>query len=328
MTVQLTVIGLGKIGTSIGLALSKQKEQITRVGHDRDNSVVKKAQKINAFDQIINNLPAAVNNADIVILAIPVDEIRDTLEIICPIMKPGSVLMDTSNLIVPVQKWVEELLPEDRYFVSISPSINAKYLLETQHGIEAAQEDLFKNSLMTITSSPKTDQDAFKLASDLTKLLGARVFFADPHEIDGLYAANNILPKIVSAAYFLSVIDQPGWREGRKIAGNSFAMLSEPITHLDERKSFGFSALLNRENTLRVIDNLIGSLQNFRKYIAENDEEMLTDEMERAVDEREAWIELRSKGTWDMLIEEPEMPTTGETFGRLFGLGGRKKSKS
>ena len=60
MTVQVTVLGLGQIGTSIGLALAKQKAQITRVGLDRETDTARKAEKMGAFDRISPNLRAAV----------------------------------------------------------------------------------------------------------------------------------------------------------------------------------------------------------------------------------------------------------------------------
>ena len=76
MTVQITVIGLGQVGTSIGLALEPQKERILRVGHDRKADIARQVEKMGAFDKIINNLHAAVEQADIVVLALHEDQIR------------------------------------------------------------------------------------------------------------------------------------------------------------------------------------------------------------------------------------------------------------
>lgn len=128
MTVQITVIGLGQIGTSIGLALETQKERILRVGHEKRSEVAREAEKTGAFDKIINNLHAAVENADIVILAVHEDQIRGTLEQIAADLKEGSVVMDTSTNMVKVGAWAKELLPADRYFVTISPTINPHYM--------------------------------------------------------------------------------------------------------------------------------------------------------------------------------------------------------
>ena len=79
MTVNLTIIGLGQIGTSVGLALADQSEVVFRLGHDREISKARKAEKMGALDKVSINLPSAVREADLVLLALPVDQIRDRL---------------------------------------------------------------------------------------------------------------------------------------------------------------------------------------------------------------------------------------------------------
>ena len=72
MTVQMTIIGMGQIGTSIGLALSDHKEKIYRVGHDLRKEFTSDAEKMGAIDKAVNNLFSAITEADIVILALVV----------------------------------------------------------------------------------------------------------------------------------------------------------------------------------------------------------------------------------------------------------------
>ena len=70
MSVQITIIGLGQVGTSIGLALAGQKN-IKRVGHDKSYEVARAAQKAGAVDEIKVNLPSSVSDANVVILSLP-----------------------------------------------------------------------------------------------------------------------------------------------------------------------------------------------------------------------------------------------------------------
>src|SRR5512136_550289 len=117
MSIQISVLGLGQVGLSIGLSLASHKDQIVRVGSDSDSKAERAAVRLNAFDQIKHNLPAAVEKAEVVVLACPVDEIRRTLEIIAPELKPGAVVIDTSPVKVKVMEWVKELFPPERYFL-------------------------------------------------------------------------------------------------------------------------------------------------------------------------------------------------------------------
>ena len=65
MAVQLTIVGLGQIGTSVGLALADQTELVYRRGHDREHSAARRAEKMGALDKVSINLPSAVSEADI-----------------------------------------------------------------------------------------------------------------------------------------------------------------------------------------------------------------------------------------------------------------------
>ncbi len=83
MTIRMTIVGLGRIGLSIGLALKDNPHQIMRIGNDADPQIEQKALKMGALDEAIHNLHAATADADIVILAVPMDEVRETSDHYC-----------------------------------------------------------------------------------------------------------------------------------------------------------------------------------------------------------------------------------------------------
>lgn len=325
MAIQISILGLGQIGASIGLALAEKKDAILRVGNDREPEIAKRAHKLGAVDQVHHNLPNAVRKADVVLLAMPVDEIRETLEVIAEDLKEGCVVIDTSPVKVGVSDWALKLLPKDRYFVAMTPTLNPAYLTEPKAGLDAAHADLFQNSLMVITSPTGANADALKLASDLATLLGSTPYFADAYETDGLLAAVRLLPELLAAALVDATTQQPGWYEARKLAGPAYAQVTRPLVESSESKFFGQSALLNKDNTLRMLDYLIASLRATRQSIADGDEEGLKNSIDKAVSARLLWETQRRKSDWENLPTNP-LPTSGEIMGRLFGLG-RKSNK-
>ena len=328
MAVQITILGLGRIGASIGLALAKIKDQAVRVGNDREPTVARQAEKIGAVDKIMVNLPSAVRDADVVILALPVDEIRETLEVIVQDLKPGAVLVDTSPVKGAVAEWARELLPgDDRYFVGLTPSLNPAYLTESGEGVENAHADLFHNSLMLINSLPGIDESAVALATNLAQILGATPLFADSYEADGLTAYSHLLPRLVAAALVNTTIDQPGWREARKVAGQAYAQATEPVLNGEVSSSLSRAVLLNRENTVRMLDQMLIELRSLRNMINENNSEALQERLGHAWQGREQWWQERLKGEWEPKSQEARVPTSGEFFGRLFGLRPRKEKK-
>jgi prephenate dehydrogenase len=325
MPVQITIIGLGRTGTSFGLALTKIKDQIVRIGNDIEPTVMRQAEKLGAVDKTIVNLPSAVRDADVVILALPVDEIRKTMEVIAQDLKPGSVLMDTSPLKGRVMDWAKELLPtDDRYFVSLTPSLNPAYLMETLDGPEGAHADLFQNSLMLVTTMPGIDESAITLAINLITVLGAVPLFSDPAEADGLMAYSHLLPEIVSAALINATIDQPGWREARKMAGHAYAQATESAMHFEENKELGQAALHNSENLVRMLDHVLVELRQLRDAIAAGESEALKERLLHAQEGRDLWLRQRRAADWEPKGPQQHIPTGGEAIGRLFGIRPRK----
>ena len=327
MTVQITIIGLGQIGASFGLALAAKRDLIQRTGHDKEASVARQAEKLGAVDKVEVNLHRAVKDADLVLLCVPMDQLRETLELISGSLKTGAVIMETGPAKEMVSNWVKELMPGATNYVGLTPVINAAYLHGTESGLEAAHPDLFRGGLMAIVSPPQTDSTAIKLAADLTRLVGADPLFADPVEIDGLMAATHLLPQLMAAALLNATIDQPGWREGKKVAGRAYAEASGPIVHLSQPQALSASSLLNRDNILRMLDSASAALEAIRGDIERQDEAALNDRLSRARSGRLKWWGERRSGEWMDGTPVMELPETPGTLSRLFGVGRKPKTK-
>jgi len=328
MTVKVAIIGLGQIGASIGLALAGQKDKLHRSGNDREPTVTHQAERIGAIDQTYMNLPAMVRQADLVILAVPVDEIHDTLRAIALDLKEGAVVLDTSPIKTAVENWATELLPPERHLVAWSPAIHPNYLTEASSGIDAAHADLFKNNLIFITHPHGVNEQAVKLAADLATLVGARPFYADPVEVEGLLAANHMLPQLAAAAVLNVTQARPGWDEGRKLAGPAYAQVTQPLSRLDESAQFGQSILLNQSNVLRLLDELIAAFQELREIVANQDGAALQKWLGKAVKGRTDWMAERRDNQWGIATQKlVDMPTSGQVLGKYIGLGLLKDRK-
>ena len=328
MTIRITIIGLGQIGGSIGLALAEKKEAVYRIGHDINLETARRAEKAGAVDKIAINLNSAVRDSDLILLALPIDQIHDTLEVIAANLKENATVMDTAPVKEIVAQWAGELLPKGRFYVGLTPVLNPKYLHLPGSGFLAAYPDLFQNGLMAIVAPPPNSSEALQLASDLTKLLGAEPFFVDLLEIDGLMAAVHTLPQINAAALVEATVSQPGWREGGKIAGRFYASVTSPMQQLSEIKSLSASMVFNKPNVLRVIDNLIATLHSLREEIEQGEKEHLEARLDRALEGRIKWWGQRQSGSLDpQLMRLSEIPTTGEMLGRFIGLRKRPKTR-
>lgn len=320
MTVKLTIIGLGKIGTSVGLALAAHTGQIERTGHDLHPEHARRAHKMGAIDRVAYNLPASVADADIVLLALPVDQMRETLELIAPDLKEGAVVLETSPVKQAVMAWGQEFLQAGRYLVGLTLVPNPRYLYDTGAGGEAARADFFQQGLTGIVAPRGTVSAAIKLATDFIGLLGSKPLFMDLVEADSLMAAVHLLPQLLAAGLASATIDQPGWLEGRKLAGAVFALGSSPLSVGDPPEALLSAAQLSQEHVVRLLDRLIDQLAGMRDRLSRQEGEWLLELLQSASEGRRRWEAQSKAGDWQDQLPRPELPDAGSEMRRwLFG---------
>ena len=314
-TARISIIGLGRIGTSLGLALRQIPGEFQLVGHDRDGKAAANAKKVKAVDQTNWNLPSSVEGAALVILALPVGEVRKVLEVISEDLSPGAVVTDTTSLKAPLVAWADELLPEGVSFIGGNPIVS----ISEDEDISA---DAFRDAVYCLTPSTKASEDAVRLISDLLGHLGAKPFFVDPGEHDGLMAAVDHLPPLLSATLINVTTGESSWREMRRVAAGRF----ESGTDLGARYVEDLSELYmhNQDNILRWIDRYISALQQMRELIQqeEDTEESLKSTFDKALEARAIWLIDRAEARWE--TEEIPRSTEGGTgMMRQLFLGNR-----
>jgi prephenate dehydrogenase len=300
--------------------LAKQKGQVARVGYDLDHKVARQAEKAGAVDKLARDAPGAVRGADMVVLALPVDQIRPTLEVIASELKEKAVVLDTALAKQSMETLARGLLPPNRPYVGLTPIINPVYLIERAAGIEAAHPDLFRKGNIVITAPLDTPVYALQTAIDLTRMVGAEHLFSEPLEVDSQMAATHLLPEILAAALTEATVQQPGWHDTGRLAGRVYAEMTDSMI-LCQPTALAEAALLNQPSITRLIDNLVFTLQTLRTDITDQNRAALAERFKRASQGRQAW--------WELRLTPPEssqsdMPTGGDIFGQMVGLGGRK----
>lgn len=207
---RVTIVGLGLIGGSMGLALKKSKLDVQVIGHDKDPGAAGRAQKRGAVDATKWNLIDACDGAGLIILALPVDAIKDTLAALKPHLVPGVIVTDTATTKVPVLEWAKDL-PEGVHFIGGNPVVKPdRFGKET--GIDAADADLFKDATYCIVPSEHVAAPAIDTLSAFASMLGAKPYFIDAAEHDGLMAGVQHLPAALATALLSATVRSQGWR--------------------------------------------------------------------------------------------------------------------
>lgn len=317
MTVQITIIGMGQVGTSIGLGLAAHSDKIKRIGHDKSFEQANKAQRLGALDRVEINLPRSVEAADLVILSLPMDAVEETLRMIAPDLRPNCVVVDTAPYKSPVADWARTHLPPGRHYIGLVPAPGPHHIT----GMERPPHtDLFRGGVMGLVSPPGTPGEAIKLAADLASLLGVEVFFMDMLEADNLMASAHILPQLLSAALLDATVDFSGWQEMRRLAGRPYATATLPAASQDAPEALAQAALANPQATLRAVDAYIQNLTALRTAIAGGEQAELTRRFEQARLGREKWWAERASGNWRKIeFGSSELPKSPGLLGNWFG---------
>ncbi len=329
MTTQITILGLGQIGASIGLAL-KENASIFRVGHDKNAALEKAAVSIGVVNEA-RKLPQAVRNADVVLLCLPLAEMRATLMNIAPHLKENAVVMDTAPVKSGMMHWVKEFIPEGRFYLGLVPSLAPDSFASSESGLNAARPDLFKRTVMIVDAPPGTPLELEQLAVDLAKLLGAKAMLTDVAESDGLMTSVHLLPQLTAAALLDATIDGSGWMDARKLAGRPFAGVTGGLAYYDDPASLKEAVLASRFSVVHALDVLMAALKGLRDDIENGDEKNVAERLDHAFASRERWLDERSAAEW---LKEGgaaiELPDAATQFRHIFfgsSVIDRKKKK-
>jgi prephenate dehydrogenase len=304
MAVQIAIIGLGQTGASIGLALAAHKDRVFTIGHDKDYGVEQRAKKIGAVEETSHNLPTVVENADLVILAIPVHQIRETIGYIADDLKKDAVVIELTPVKNEVAKWMKELLPEHCHYVGLVSAIGPSYIDKTETGLDSAKPDLFSKSVFLLSTPPGTPGEAVKLVSDLVGLLGSIALITDFTESDGLISSAYLLPQLISASLLNATVGQPGWQETQKVASRAYYSASAAFSEQDDAETLSTLSFQDRENLIRALDKMIQSMLSLRDDLENKDEESFKKRLKSAQQGRADWLSERDKGEWGAIRPE------------------------
>jgi prephenate dehydrogenase len=312
---RIAIVGLGAIGVSMGLALRQAEQSLLVVGHDKDAERAGAARRLKAVDKTEWNLIAACENADLVILAIPMSAMEATMRALAPHLKEGCVVTDAASLKEPVVRWAAQVLPETVSFVGGDPVVSSEGT-----GPDAADADLFRGSLYCITPAPNVHPDAVDLVSNLAALLGAHPYYLDAAEHDGLMAGVEHLPQILALALMGGAASQTTWREMRRLAGGSFERISALLG--EDPDALSSLLLANKDNLVRWLDAYAVALGEVRDLVAGGEHEPLARAIDQAVVARRQWLHDRGEGFAE--IKPVQVERSGFMRQLLFGVRPRR----
>lgn len=283
---QVTVVGLGLLGGSIGLAVQAAMPGVRVVGYDADAGVRAKARELGLAHDVPERAADAARGSDLVVLCVPVGAMGDAAAALADGLSDDVVISDVGSSKASVARALTEALP-GRCVIPAHPVAGTE-----RSGPDAGFASLFANRWCIITPPAEADTAMVAKLVAFWEALGARVETMDADHHDKVLAVTSHLPHliaytIVGTASDLEAVTQSevikysagGFRDFTRIAASDPTMWRDVF-------------LSNRDAVLEMLQRFTEDLTELQKAIRKGDGDALFEHFERTRAIRRGIIEM------------------------------------
>ncbi len=283
---KVVIVGVGLIGGSLGLVLKQKRLAGMVVGVGRRIENLDLAVKLGAIDHYESQALDAVTDADLVILATPVDTYSAHLKEWGGRLPARAIVSDVGSVKGRLVEEVEQLLSPHVRFVGAHPIAGKE-----KSGVAFATHDLFKGARCLITPTKRTDPEALEKMCQLWQSVGSVVSQIDPLSHDFILGAVSHLPHVAAFALMQTLTELEGQLT------NSSKLLEYSGGGLRDTTRIAASSpemwrdicLANKENLIKMIEVYMQHLEQFRGCLEAGDSAGIEEIMGKAKHARESF---------------------------------------
>jgi len=257
---KVAVIGIGLIGGSAALQLSKSGFATKIIGVDNNEEHKRLAIEKGIVHQCLS-LTEAVEEAEVIIIATPVDSAIDILSAVLDQIDESKVVVDMCSTKMSICKAVEGHSSRGR-FVAIHPMAGTEF-----SGPLAAKDNLFLEQIAIICEKDRSDKDALQISEQLLRALYMRLDYMDSEEHDKHAAYVSHISHVSSFALALAVMDKERnqGQEIQRMAAGGFRSTvrlakSSPTTWKE-------TLIDNSDYVVEAIDSYLSEMEKLRDCI-------------------------------------------------------------
>lgn len=251
---KVVIFGAGLIGGSFALALKKANVVGEVVGFGRRVAILEQARQLGILDRIGTDL-VELNDADIVLLAIPVGQMAELMARIAPYLGTHTLVTDGGStkcdVVDAARTHLGNKLPQ---FIPAHPIAGAE-----KTGPQAARADLFAGRKVVLTPLPENPVEAVARVRMIWQLCGATVSELSPQQHDEVFAAVSHLPHLLSFALVHDIAQRDNCEQLLSFAASGFRDFTRIAASSPEM--WRDICLANREALLRELNHYVDLLQ-------------------------------------------------------------------
>ena len=268
---KVAIIGTGLIGGSMALDIKKKRLAHQIIGVSRHKDTLIRAKKNRVIDKGSQDL-SIIKDADLVVLATPVNTILKLSQIIAKFVSKDCIVTDVGSTKKEIVSKLSKIFPN---YVGSHPLAGSE-----KCGITNVQSGIFKDSLCILTPAKNTSPKALKKINSLWNHLGARVVFLSPDTHDKILSFVSHLPHAIAFSLIDTLPDKY-----LKFAANGLKDTTRIA--LSDSRLWADIFLSNRKNMLKAIESFQDKLSGIKSAINRRDEKTLIRIMKKAKVKRE-----------------------------------------
>ena len=257
----VTIVGVGLIGGSFGLALRKHGF-VGRILGVSSARTLEAALERGAIDEGVN-LESGVGQADLIYLSQPISQILDGLPRIAKLARPGALVTDAGSTKAAIVERAAQYFGDDPCFIGGHPMAGKE-----KSGVERADPDLFQQAVYVLTPAGETMPQTPVVADFQSWLgrIGARVVVLPAGVHDEVVTWTSHLPQLIASALASTVAEQVPAGSCRQVAGPGL----QDMTRLAESPFEIWRDILgtNWANVDRALSVFLQQLRRFQEQLA------------------------------------------------------------
>jgi prephenate dehydrogenase len=266
-TTRIAIIGLGLMGGSLALALHEKCYEL--LGCDRDADLLAQVEGKNMFARLSSDPAEVLPEADVVILATPVNTILELISQL-PDLHPGSpIVIDLGSTKADILSAMEKLPAR------FDPLGSHPMCGKEKPGFQNAEAGIFQGAAFAFTPLKRTSDAARSFAEQLSAAVGAKALWLDAETHDRWCAATSHLPYLVASALAGSTPSQVKPLAGRGFRSTTRIAATPPDIMLDVLET-------NRASILAQLEDFKQMLVHYENLLSSGDFEALKERLERS----------------------------------------------
>lgn len=269
---KICIIGLGLMGGSLALGLKNKGFKGDIIGYDTNIESMEEAKLAGAIDRSSEDLEDAIEDADIIIIAVSLLHYREILDTIDRYGKKDVIITDIGSVKAHPMEIAKEIIKGEMHFIGGHPMSGSE-----KSGFRACNPFLYENAYYFLTPNTDTPEHVIEKIRSMIEFLGAYPVIISPQEHDRIVSRISHLPHFIAMA-LVNLIGQEdnldyltfiggGFRDTTRIASGNTKMWKDICS-------------TNTDEIINSIESFQKILEEFKISLANREEEYIENSLE------------------------------------------------